>query len=100
MVVELFQFENCIPVPKNTHSHALRNLGSFLSDPSGARGLRPETTRALLAVKISQPGLAGPRFCQNVGLSKTRILDARFARDCRPSAVGVCGFFFEGNRNR
>jgi hypothetical protein len=43
-------------------------------------------------------GLAGPRICQNVFL--TRISDARFARDCRPSAVDVCGFFFEGNRNR
>ena len=33
MVEKLFRVENCIPESKKRNSHALRNLGSFPSDP-------------------------------------------------------------------
>jgi hypothetical protein len=34
VVEKLFRVENCIPAPKKRYSHALRNVGSFPSDPN------------------------------------------------------------------
>ena len=49
VVEKLFRVENCIPASKKRYSHALRNVGSFPSDPNG---LGSEGTETSAEVKV------------------------------------------------